>query len=40
VGETVLVNLKILPQELVNLVAVYQEQGIVNHNADNGHLGM
>ena len=40
IGETVLVNLDILPQELVDLVLVYQEQGIVDHNVDNGHFGM
>ncbi|CAB4419474.1 unnamed protein product [Rhizophagus irregularis] len=36
VGETVLVNLDILPQELVNLVHDYQEHGIVDRNIDNG----
>ena len=35
-----LVDLDILPQELVNLVLVYQEQGIVDRNVDNGHFGM
>ncbi|RIA92754.1 hypothetical protein C1645_764207 [Glomus cerebriforme] len=37
VGETVSVNLDILPQELIDLVLVYQEQGIVDRNVDNGH---
>ena len=35
-----LVNLDVLPQELVNLVAVYQEQGIVGRNVDNRNFGM
>ncbi|GES96219.1 hypothetical protein GLOIN_2v1534145 [Rhizophagus clarus] len=35
-GETVLVNLDILPQELIDLVFEYQEQGIVDRNVDNG----
>jgi hypothetical protein len=40
VGETVLVDLDLLPQELVNLVLVYQEQGIIDRNVDNGRFGM
>lgn len=35
-----LVNLDILPQELVNLVHDYQEHGIVDRNIDNGRFGM
>jgi hypothetical protein len=36
----VLVNLDILPQELVDLVLEYQKQGIIDRNINSGHFGM